>query len=124
MRANFQRSPPESLLGLQTCPSRMLRTAKITTNYQPALAGIALARTGIRMSTRLLVCLAASAALSSCTTAPEAPMMPEAVVALAGQYENVTAPLNASSARAVLDRTAPLRAALEAISGLRFIRDV
>ena len=59
-----------------------------------------------------------------CAAAPEAPVAPEAVVALADAYENPTAMLTPATARAVVDRTQPLRGVLEAVRGLQFIRDI
>jgi hypothetical protein len=46
------------------------------------------------------------------------------VVALADAYEHPSAALTPATARMVVDQTQPQRAVLQAISGLRFIRDV
>ncbi|HKU40420.1 MAG TPA: hypothetical protein VJR89_19800 [Polyangiales bacterium] len=70
------------------------------------------------------LCTAVAIFTLACTSAPSAPEMPAAVVALADQYENPTAALNASTARVALDRSLAVRGVLEAISGLAFIRDV
>lgn len=61
---------------------------------------------------------------AGCAAAAEAPPAPEAVVALADEYEEPSATLTAANARAVVDRTQALREVLQAVRGLGFIRDI
>jgi hypothetical protein len=74
------------------------------------------------MAQRLGIVFAISAI--GCVSAPQAPAVPTAVVALADAYENPSAALTATTARMVVDQTLPQRELLEVISGLRFVRDV
>src|SRR5436190_24380361 len=59
-----------------------------------------------------------------CASPPEAPVVPTAVVALADAYEHPSAALTPATAGMVVDQTLAQREVLQAISGLRFIRDV
>jgi hypothetical protein len=65
-----------------------------------------------------------SVMLAACSAAPEPPAEPAEVAALATQYASPSATLAPGVMGAVLEQTAATRAALEAVSGLRFVRDV
>jgi hypothetical protein len=63
-------------------------------------------------------------ASAACTAAPEPPAPPQQVLALSLRYDRPTASLDRASARRIADRTLPQYAALEALRGLTFLRDV
>jgi hypothetical protein len=57
-------------------------------------------------------------------SAPEPPPTPRAVVQLSKRYEHLTASLDRVTAQRIVDRPLPQSAALEALAGLTFLRDV
>lgn len=73
---------------------------------------------------RLMMVLTSLVLASACSAAPEPPPEPQEVVALAAQYASPSATLDPSVMGAVLQRSTATRTALEAVSGLRFVRDV
>jgi hypothetical protein len=76
---------------------------------------------------RRVVGLAGSVAVAAavgCTSAPEPPSPPVAVVRLSERYERPTGSVDEATAREVVDRRMPLYEALEALAGIAFLRDV
>lgn len=59
-----------------------------------------------------------------CAAAPEPPATPKAVVRLSERYERLTASIDEATARDIVDRQLPQRAALETLKSLAFLRDV
>jgi hypothetical protein len=57
-------------------------------------------------------------------SAPEPPPTPRAVLQLSKRYEHLTASLDRVTAQRIVDRRPPQYAALEALAGLTFLRDV
>jgi hypothetical protein len=61
---------------------------------------------------------------AACTSAPEPPPAPRGVLELSERYEHLTADLDRATAQQIVDRPPPQYAALQALSGLTFLRDV
>jgi len=61
---------------------------------------------------------------AACSSAPQPPPEPAEVAALAAEYESPSASLEPAMMRNVLGETQPTRTVLQALSGLRFVRDV
>jgi hypothetical protein len=73
---------------------------------------------------RAIVSLSGLMLAAACNSAPEPPAEPQEVAALAAEYARPSATLEPAVMGAVLDQSAATRAALESLSGLRFVRDV
>lgn len=61
---------------------------------------------------------------AACASAPEPPATPRAVVQLSKRYDHLTASLDRATAEQIVERRLPEHAALEALRGLTFLRDV
>lgn len=61
---------------------------------------------------------------AACISAPEPPPTPRAIVQLSSRYEHLTANLDRATAQRIVDQRPPQYAALQALSGLSFLRDV
>lgn len=75
-------------------------------------------------SLRACTCMFALAGILACTSAPEPPPTPRAVVRLSERYERLTASLDQATAQQIVDQGLPQAAVLEALAGLTFLRDV
>jgi hypothetical protein len=73
---------------------------------------------------RTIVSLSAVMLAAACISAPEPPPEPQEVAALAAMYASPSANLEPAAMGAVLGQSATTREALQAVSGLRFVRDV
>ncbi len=73
---------------------------------------------------RLIVPLSSLMLVAACVSAPEPPPEPREVGALAAAYASPSATLEPAVMGTVLMQSTTTRTALEALSGLRFVRDV
>jgi hypothetical protein len=78
----------------------------------------------MQLMRRTMVSLSSVMLSAACSSAPEPPAEPQEVAALAAQYASPSATLEPSVMGAVLQQSVTTQAALEAVSGLRFVRDV